>query len=69
MVKEHTLLLKGNILKGEWKDNKLLNGTLSSPNGIKYVGEMKDMKPWNGIIYDKDGKIIEKVVNGEKIKP
>ena len=47
----------------------MLNGTLSSPDGTKYVGEMKDNKPWNGIIYYKDGKITEKVVNGEKIKP
>ena len=47
----------------------MLNGTLSSPDGTKYVGEMKDNKPWNGIIYDKYGKIKAKIVNGEKIKP
>ena len=60
---------KGNIVKGEWKDNKMLNGTLSSPDGVKFVGKFKDMKPWNVMVYDKDGKIIGKVVNGEKIKP
>ena len=47
----------------------MLNGTLSSPDGVKFVGKFKDMKPWNVIVYDKDGKIIGKVVNGEKIKP
>ena len=59
---------EGNIFKGEWKDYKMLNGTLSSPDGTKYVGEMKDNIPWNGIIYDKNGKIFGKVVNGKKIK-
>ena len=44
-------------------------GTYTAEKGNKFVGEMKDNKPWNGIIYDKDGKITEKVENGEKIKP
>ena len=30
-----------------------------------YVGESKDNEMWNGTKYDKDGKIIYKVVNGK----
>jgi len=37
--------------------------------GEWYEGEFKDGTLWNGTSYDKDGKIVEKVVNGEKIKP
>ena len=31
-----------------------------------YVGESKDNEMWNGTKYDKDGKIIYKVVNGKQ---
>ena len=39
-------------------------GTFSWSNGDKYVGEWKDGKPWDGPVYDKNGKIIFKYVNG-----
>ena len=42
-------------------------GTLTTPNGWKYVGEWKGGEMWNGTIYDKDGNIIKKVVNGKMI--
>ena len=38
--------------KGEWE-------------GDKYVGEWKDGKPWNGKVYNKNGNITKKYVNGE----
>ena len=41
-------------------------GTFTTFEGNKFVGEMKDNKPLNGILYDKDGKIIKKVGTGEK---
>ena len=41
-------------------------GSMTFPNGFKYVGEYKDEKPWNGTYYDKDGNIKGKYVNGVK---
>ena len=37
-------------------------------NGDKYVGEFKENEPWNITVYDKNGNLIEKVVNGEWIE-
>ena len=50
---------------GEWKDNKKHGkGTYTLTDGNRFEGEWKDGKPWNLIIYDKNGKIIGKWVNG-----
>ena len=40
------------------------HGTWTSPNGKKYVGEYKDGQYWEGIMYDKNGNILMKFVNG-----
>jgi hypothetical protein len=54
------------VYVGEWKNGERHGqGTHTSSDGQKYVGELKDDKVWNGIRYDKDGNIILKVVNGE----
>ena len=51
---------------GEYKDGKRHGqGTLTWSDGKKYVGEWKKGKPWNTRLYDKDGNITKKVVNGE----
>ena len=51
--------------KGEWKNGERNGqGTLTWFNGEKYIGEWKDGKPWNLTIYDKNGNIIGKWVNG-----
>ena len=42
-------------------------GTYTWSDGSKYVGEWKGGEMWNGTIYDKDGNIIKKVVNGKMI--
>ena len=56
--------------EGEFKDGKGNGqGTLTWSDGKKYVGEWKKGKPWNTRLYDKDGNITKKVVNGEWIKP
>ena len=44
-------------------------GTVTSSDGSKYVGEYKDGKTWNGTGYDKNGNIIRTWVNGKGIKP
>ena len=33
-------------------------------HGSNYVGEWKDGERWNGTLYDKEGKIIGKFMNG-----
>ena len=50
---------------GEWKDGTQQGqGTDSLPDGSNYVGEWKDGERWNGTLYDKEGKIIGKYING-----
>ena len=59
----------GQIYVGEFKDGKRHGqGTMTLPDGGKYVGEWRTGDNWNGIIYDKYGNNIYKVVNGEWIK-
>ena len=38
--------------------------TYTFPDGTKYEGEWKDGERWNGTLYDKEGKIIGKFMNG-----
>ncbi len=57
----------GNKYVGEYKDGRMNGqGTYTWYDGSKYVGEWKGGEMWNGTIYDKDGNIIKKVVNGVK---
>ena len=59
----------GNKYVGEWKDGKEHGqGTYTFPNGLKFVGELKIEKFWNGTFYEEDGKIRYKMVNGKRIK-
>ena len=54
--------------EGEYKDGERNGqGTYTWSDGSKYVGEWKGDEMWNGTIYDKDGNIIKKVVNGKMI--
>ena len=43
-------------------------GTHTYSNGEKYVGEWKGGRPWIGKLYEKDGKLIVKYVNGKQVK-
>jgi len=55
----------GDKYVGEFKDGKKHGqGTYIKPEGRKYVGEWKDGERWNGTLYDKEGKIIGKFMNG-----
>ena len=58
---------------GEWKDGKKHGqGTFiygkGKWEGDKYEGEWKNDEMWNGTMYDKNGNIIGKWVNGKEIK-
>ncbi len=57
----------GNKYVGEFKDG-LLNGQGISTlfDRRKYVGEFKNGKRWNGTMYDKEGNIIGKWLNGKE---
>ena len=60
----------GDKYVGEFKDGKEHgHGTYTWSDGRKYVGEFKDGEIWNGTLYDKNGNIIVKFVNGKEIKP
>ena len=39
-------------------------GTFTSSDGEKYVGEVREGKPWNTTRYDKEAIMIGKCVNG-----
>ena len=39
-------------------------GTFTFTRGNKWVGEFRENTPWNITIYDKDGTILGKYVNG-----
>ena len=57
----------GNKYIGEWKDGKRTGqGTLTFPDGTKYVGEWKNGKEWNITLYEKNGNIIGRFVDGVK---
>ncbi len=59
----------GSKYVGSWKNgNRNGQGIMVFPDGSKYVGKYKDGYRWNGIRYDKDGKIWGKFVNGEWIE-
>jgi len=51
---------------GEWKNGRRDGqGTYTYDDGDMFEGEWKDGEQWNGTHYDKDGKILWKMVNGE----
>jgi len=47
----------------------MIRGTLTFPDGSKYVGEVKNGELWRGTKYDKNGDIIAKFVYGEEKRP
>ena len=56
----------GDKYVGEWKNGKRNGyGTFTWSDGSKYVGEYKDGEEWKGKVYDKDGNVTSKYVNGE----
>jgi len=56
----------GDEYVGEWKDGRPNGrGTEIFPDGSKGIGEFRDGEDWNTTLYDKDGNITKKYVNGE----
>jgi len=56
-------LTNGDYYEGKWSEGKIYEGT-SFINGEKYVGTWKQSRFWNGILYDDEGNLLEKIVNG-----
>ena len=60
-----TFTFNGMKYVGEFKDGEVDGqGTYISHDGRKYEGEWKDGREWNGTVYDKNGNITGKYVNG-----
>ena len=54
---------------GEFKDGEYHGqGTFTNSLRSKYVGSWKNGRMWNGTNYDRDGRIMEKFVNGKRIR-
>ena len=49
-------------------DQKHGQGTYTWADRQNYVGEFKNDGPWDGTIYDEDGRELLKFVNGERIE-
>ena len=59
--------LDGTKYVGGWKNSKRNGRGTYTSEGFKYIGEYKDDSPWKGTSYNKEGNIIEKYVNGNRI--
>ena len=68
MVKEYTWS-DGSKYVGEFNEG-LPNGQgkMTYSDGSKHEGEYKNGRPWNTIVYDRNGKIIGKYVNRKYIR-
>ena len=54
---------------GKWKNAAPYGqGKLPVPNGSKYIGEQKYHIMWDITLYNKDGDIFGKWVNGKFVK-
>ena len=55
----------GNKYEGEFKNwNWHGQGKFSIPDGHHIIGEFREHKSWQTIEYDKDGKIVGKIIDG-----
>ena len=67
-VGEHLPIQSGSIYEGEFKEGKFHGqGTFTSVEGKKGVGEFKENKPWNVTEFDKDDNIISRYTDGVEI--
>ena len=57
----------GDKYVGEWREGKRSGqGTYTYADGRKYVGQYKENKEWNGVEYDKGGKVTATYSEGLK---
>jgi len=55
----------GDKYVGDWQDGKQHGqGTYTWVDGRKYVGEWKDSVKWEGVEYDKDGRVVGTYAEG-----
>ena len=57
----------GRVFEGSFKDNLFEKGKLTETDGTYFEGEFKNGNPYNGSKFDKQGNIIEKIVNGKNL--
>ena len=59
----------GSTYVGGFRNGKRTGqGTMTYSDGSKHEGEYKNGRPWNTIVYDRNGKIIGKYVNRKYIR-
>ena len=60
--------IDGSKYVGEWKNGERNGfGKFTDYMERTFEGEYKDNGVWNGITYDKNGKFMNRIVNGEEI--
>ena len=65
MAKESTLDFMEKSMKGNGSMGFIMaKGIYTFSDGIKWIGEWREDKPWNITEYSKDGKVNGKMVNG-----
>ena len=53
---------------GEWKDGmRDGQGTFTFPDGYRFFGEWKKDERWNGTVFDINGEIIGKILEGVEL--
>ena len=53
---------------GEWKDGmRDGQGTFTFPDGYRFSGEWKKDVRWNGTVFDINGEIVGKILEGAEL--
>ena len=53
---------------GEWKDGmRDGHGTFNFPDGYRFSGEWKKDVRWNGTVFDINGEIVGKILEGAEL--
>ena len=53
---------------GEWKDGmRDGQGTFTFPDGYRFSGEWKKDVRWNGTVFDINGEIVGKILDGAEL--
>ena len=56
----------GNVFKGEFRHDSIVQGRITAANGIYYEGSFRNDQPFQGTWFDKNGEAKLKVENGKQ---